>query len=69
MSSRYDATPIVRSFADFLLQRGGAGAHRSGKRPRHVRLLGEARLYQEHHRIGLGDRILGTIVMHRQSEP
>jgi hypothetical protein len=32
------------------------GAHRSGKRPRHVRLLGEARLHQEHHRIGLGDR-------------
>ena len=43
------------------------GAHRSGKRPRHVRLLGKARLHQEHHRIGLGDRILGTIVMHRQS--
>ena len=42
-------------------------AHRSGKRLRHVRLLGEARLHQEHHRIGLGDRILGTIVMHRQS--
>src|SRR6202030_2007424 len=42
------------------------GAHRSGKRPRHVRLLGEARLHQEHHRIGLGDRILGAIVMHRQ---
>jgi hypothetical protein len=43
------------------------GAHRSGKRPRHVRLLGEARLHQEHHRIGLGDHILGAIVMHRQS--
>jgi hypothetical protein len=27
------------------------GAHRSVKRPRHVRLLGEPRLHQEHHRI------------------
>ena len=43
------------------------GAHRSGKCPRHVRLLGKARLHQEHHRIGLGDRILTAIVMHRQS--
>jgi hypothetical protein len=30
-------------------------------------LLGEARLHQEHHRIGLGDCILGAIVMHRQT--
>jgi hypothetical protein len=30
-------------------------------------LLGEARLHQEHHRIGLGDRILGAIVTHGQS--
>jgi hypothetical protein len=30
-------------------------------------LLGKARLHQEHHRIGLGDSILGAIVMHRQS--
>jgi hypothetical protein len=43
------------------------GAHRSGKRTRHVRLLREARIHQEHHRISLGDRILGAIVMHRQS--
>jgi hypothetical protein len=37
------------------------GAHRSAKRPRHIHLLGEARLHQEHHRIGLGDSILGAI--------
>jgi hypothetical protein len=43
------------------------GAHRSVKRPRHVRLLREARIHQEHHRISLGDRILGAIVMHWQS--
>ena len=42
-------------------------AHRPAKRPRHVRLLGEARLHQEHNRIGLGDYVLGAIVMHRQS--
>jgi hypothetical protein len=42
-------------------------AHRSGKRPCHLVLLGKARLHQKHHRIGLGDRILGPIVMHRQS--
>jgi hypothetical protein len=43
------------------------GAHRSGKRPRHVRLLREARFHQEHHRISLSDRVLGAIVMHPQS--
>jgi hypothetical protein len=42
-------------------------AHRSGKRSRYFRLLRNARLHQEHHRIGLGDRIGGAIVMHRQS--
>src|SRR5215468_2092626 len=42
-------------------------AHRPAKRPRHVELLGEARLHQEHHRVGLGDQVLGAIVMHRQS--
>jgi hypothetical protein len=42
------------------------GPHRSSKRPRYVRLLREARLDQEHHRIRLGDRILGVIVMHGQ---
>ncbi|HEY6992092.1 MAG TPA: hypothetical protein VH397_00130 [Xanthobacteraceae bacterium] len=40
-------------------------ALRSGKRLRHLRLLGKARLRQEHHRIGLGHRILSAIVMHR----
>jgi len=30
-------------------------------------LLGEALLHQKHHRMGLGDRIVGAIVMHRQS--
>jgi hypothetical protein len=29
--------------------------------------LGESGLDQEHHRIGFGHRILGAIVMHRQS--
>jgi hypothetical protein len=43
------------------------GARRSAKRSRHVRLLGEALLHQKHHRIGLGDRIVGAIVMHSQS--
>jgi hypothetical protein len=33
-------------------------AQRPGERPRHVRLLGEARLYQEHACIGLGDQVL-----------
>src|SRR5262249_11572762 len=33
-------------------------AHRPGERPRHVRLLGQARLHQEHARIGLGDQVL-----------
>ena len=42
-------------------------AHRWGKRSRYFRLLRKARLHQEHHRIGLGDRIGGAIVMHRQS--
>ena len=40
-------------------------ALRAGKRPRHLCLLGKARLRQEHHRIGLGHRILSAIVMHR----
>jgi len=30
-------------------------------------LLGEALLHQKHHRIALGDRIVGAIAMHRQS--
>jgi hypothetical protein len=42
-------------------------AHRNGERPRHVCLLGEARLHQEHYRISLGDRVLGAIVVHRKS--
>jgi hypothetical protein len=33
-------------------------AHRPGERPRHVRLLGEARRDQENARIGLGDQVL-----------
>jgi hypothetical protein len=33
-------------------------AHRPGERPRHVRLLGEARLHQENAAIGLGDQAL-----------
>src|SRR5262249_58089789 len=43
------------------------GAHRPAKRPRHIRLLSEARIRQEHHRIGLRDFVLGAIVMHWQS--
>src|SRR3989442_14422262 len=42
-----------------------ARASAQTKTPAPLRLLGEARLYQDHHRIGLGDRILGAIVMHR----
>jgi hypothetical protein len=33
-------------------------AHRLGERPRHVRSPGEARLHQEHARIGLGGQVL-----------
>jgi hypothetical protein len=37
------------------------------ERSRHVRLLGEARLHQEHHRIGLRDFVSSAIVMHGQA--
>ena len=43
------------------------GAHRSGERRATSVCWAKPELHQEHHRIGLGDRILGTIVMHRQS--
>jgi hypothetical protein len=36
-------------------------------RARHIRLLGEALLHQTDNRVGLGDRIIGAIAMHRQS--
>jgi hypothetical protein len=36
-------------------------------RSRYFRLLRKTRLHQEHHRIGLGDRIGCAIVMQRQS--
>jgi hypothetical protein len=30
-------------------------------------LLGKALLHQKHHRVGLGDRIVGTVLMNRHS--
>ena len=38
-------------------------AHRPGERPRHVRLLGQARRHQENARIGLGDQVLRSSAM------
>jgi hypothetical protein len=35
----------------------------TGRTPRSLRLLGEVRLYQEHARIGLGDQVLGAMVV------
>jgi hypothetical protein len=37
------------------------------ERSRHVHLLDEARLHQEHHRIGLCDFVSSAIVMHGQA--
>src|SRR5262249_10158437 len=42
-------------------------AYRSTKSSRHVRLLSEARLHQEQHRIDFSDRVLDSVVMHCQS--
>jgi len=41
--------------------------HRPTERSRYVRLLGETRVYQEDHRIGLSHRVFGAIVMTWQS--
>jgi hypothetical protein len=48
----------------------GAGARRAlTGQTRALRcLLGEARFHQQQHRIGLGDRVVGAIVMRRQSD-
>jgi hypothetical protein len=43
------------------------GSHRSAKHSRHVSLLSEALLHQKHHRIDLGDRVVGAIAMHGKS--